>query len=365
MADDKKWEQLFGFPRKDPDSEPEQHHCNLAFAIQKITEEIVVKMAREAKKRTDADDLCLAGGVALNCVANGVLLREKIFNRFYIQPCSGDAGGALGAALATVHIYFDQVRSDENSDLMAGAFLGPEFSEKEISLMSRRMKAVFQKNDQFENLAGVIAKEIANGKIAGWFQGRMEFGPRALGNRSILADARNPEMQKKLNLNIKYRESFRPFAPSVLAEDAGRYFCLDTDSPYMLLTAPVNESHRMPLPENYQHLTLKEKLYQQRSTIQAVTHVDFSARIQTVHEETNPRFAALIRAFKNQTDCSVLVNTSFNVRGEPIVCTPEDAYRCFMGTDMDILVIENFLFRKDEQPGYMNREKWRTLFKPD
>ncbi len=395
MVNDKMWEALFGFPRREPDSELKQHHCNLALAIQKVTEEIVLRMAREAKRLTGADQLCMAGGVALNCVANGKLLREKIFDRVYIQPCSGDAGGALGAALATAHIYYrqavreksdrvrvkqtdphkkerhnkigmnDRAAADLLSDAMAGAFLGPAYSDKEIILMSRHMKAVYQKYDQFEELADEVAQALAAGKVAGWFQGRMEYGPRALGNRSILADARNTEMQKKLNLKIKYREGFRPFAPSVLAEDAGAFFDLEENSPYMLFTAPVNERHRSSVPENYHKLPLREKLYYPRSPVQAITHVDFSARIQTVHEMFNPRFTALLRAFKERTGCALLVNTSFNVRGEPIVCTPDDAWRCFMSTDMDILVIENFLFHKKDQPDHKNKEKWSVLFDQD
>lgn len=366
MVNDKKWKQLFGFPRREPDDDVEQHHCNLAFAIQQVTEEIVLKMAKEAKKLTGSVNLCLAGGVALNCVANGLLHMEKIFDHIYIQPCAGDAGGALGAALAAGYIFFDQNRKIANNrDMMEGAFLGPAYSGKEILLLSRRMKAVYQKFDQFDDLATVVSKELADGKIVGWFQGRMEFGPRALGNRSILADARNREMQKKLNLKIKYRESFRPFAPSVLSEDAERYFDLDTPTPYMLLTAPVKEELREKMPDGYHKMLLQEKLYQSRSTLQAITHVDFSARIQTVHEETNPRFSELIKAFKKETGYGVIVNTSFNVRGEPIVCTPVDAWYCFMSTDMDILVMNNFLFYKKDQPDHENKEKWRLTFIED
>ncbi len=366
MVPDKKWERLFGFPRRDPATELQQHHCNLAYAIQKVTEEIVLRIAKEAQKRTGSRNLCMAGGVALNCVANGKLLQEGLFDAIYIQPAAGDAGGALGAALAASHIFYDEERRENlTSDSMQGAFLGPSFSDKEIVRMSRRMKAVYSLYDNFEELINSVSKELAAGKIAGWFQGRMEYGPRALGNRSIVADARRADMQKKLNLKIKYREGFRPFAPSVLKEDTSSYFHLEADSPYMLFTAPVHEKHRMPVPEGYPSLPQKEKLYMERSSIQAVTHVDFSARIQTVNEETNPRFTALIRAFKEHTGCGMLVNTSFNVRGEPIVCTPEDAYRCFMGTEIDLLVIGNFLFRKEDQPDSGNREKWRGMFKPD
>ncbi|MDG5766291.1 carbamoyltransferase [Balneolales bacterium ANBcel1] len=381
MVRDRKWEQLFGFPRREPDHEILQHHCNLALAIQKVTEEIVLKMAREARKLTGETRLCMAGGVALNCVANGLLLRERVFEEVFIQPCSGDAGGALGAALAAAHLYYDipltsdkQARNSTGSkteqqgrhrDTMAGAYLGPSFSDKEIIRMLRHAKAVYRHVADFDELADLVARDLADGKVAGWFQGRMEYGPRALGNRSILADARNPEMQKKLNLKIKFREGFRPFAPSVPAEDAGEYFDLSADSPYMLFTAPVREQHRIPVPDDYHQKPLNEKLYHPRSNLQAITHVDFSARIQTVHEETNPRFAALLRSFKKLTGCALLVNTSFNVRGEPIVCTPEDAWRCFMGTDMDLLVIGNFLMYKTEQPDHANREKWRRAYAPD
>lgn len=366
MVHDKKWEKLFGFPRREPDDQIEQKHCNLAYAIQKVTEEIVLKMAAEAKRLTNADHLCLAGGVALNCVANGLLQKEKIFDQIYIQPGSGDAGGALGAALAAHHIYFDRDRSpDSQTDSMGGAFLGPAFSNKEIRQLSRRMKAVWKEIEDFDQLAELVAGEIADGKIVGWFQGRMEFGPRALGNRSILADARNREMQKKLNLKIKYREGFRPFAPSVLAEDAMQYFDLDTDSPYMLLTAPVHEKLRADIPDGYHKFPMQEKLYCTRSELQAITHVDFSARIQTVHEETNPRFTKLIKAFKDETGTGLLVNTSFNVRGEPMVCTPEDAWICFMSTDIDLLVMENFLYYKEEQPDHENKVKWRLRFEAD
>ena len=366
MIHEKKWEGLFGFPTRKPEATLAQHHCNLALAIQRVTEEIVLKMAVEAQKLTGSDNLCMAGGVALNCVANGKILREKIFENLYIQPAAGDAGGALGAALAANYMYFEEKRRvDGNKDQMSGSYLGPDFSEKEVILLNRKVKAVCKKYDDFSDLTKEVASKIADGNVVGWFQGRMEFGPRALGNRSILGDARNPEMQKKLNLKIKYREGFRPFAPSVLAEDVSEYFDMHTDSPYMLLVAPVRECRREKLPCNYHDLPLWEKLYHKRSDIQSITHLDFSARIQTVHKETNPRYWELINAFKQQTGYGIVVNTSFNVRGEPIVCTLYDAYRCFMSTEMDYLVINNFVYCKKEQPDWQNKEKWKIEFKMD
>jgi carbamoyltransferase len=361
MVKDKKWETLFGFPRRDAESNLEQHHCNLALAIQKVTEEIVMKMAIEAKRITGSENLCMAGGVALNCVANGRLLNSGIFKNIYIQPAAGDAGGALGAALAVTFMYFGEGRVlNGNDDQMQGSFLGPEYSDREVELMNRKAKAVFTKYDN-----KYIASKIAEGNVVGWFQGRMEFGPRALGNRSILGDARNPEMQKKLNLKIKYREGFRPFAPSVLAEDTKEYFDLETDSPYMLLVAPVKQNRRKMLPKNYLDLPLWDRLYYERSDVQSITHLDFSARIQTVHKETNHKYWELINAFKQQTGYGLVVNTSFNVRGEPIVCTPHDAYRCFMSTEMDYLVINDFVYCKTEQPDWQNKEKWMIKFKMD
>lgn len=366
MVKDKKWGKLFGFPRRIAETNIEQHHCNLALAIQKVTEEIVLKMAMEAKRITGSEYLCMAGGVALNCVANGKLLKENIFKNIYIQPAAGDAGGALGAALAANYMYFEEERAaDDENDQMSGSYLGPDYSEKEIELMSKKTKAVYKKYDDLNELTGDIASKIAEGNVVGWFQGRMEFGPRALGNRSILGDARNPEMQKKINLKIKYREGFRPFAPSVLAEDVQEYFDLETDSPYMLITAPVKENKRKKLPDNYHDLPFWDKLYYKRSDIPAVTHLDFSARIQTVRKETNPRYWELINAFKRLTGCSLIINTSFNVRGEPIVCTPYDAYRCFMSTEMDYLVINDFVYCKTKQADRQNKEKWMVKFNTD
>lgn len=366
MVHDQKWKDLFGVARRDAEADLDQTHCNLAIAIQKVTEEIVIKMAKEAKRLTNSDYLCMAGGVALNCVANGKLLEENIFKEIYIQAASGDAGGALGAALAVSHMYFEESRViDYTYDQMNGTYLGPDYSEKEIQSMNKRTNAIYRKHEDFNDLASFVASRLAEGNVVGWFQGRMEFGPRALGNRSILGDARNPEMQKKLNLKIKYREGFRPFAPSVLAEDAKEYFDLQADSPYMLVVAPVKESRRVKLPENYADLPLWDRLYQQRSDLQSITHLDFSARVQSVYKETNPRYHGLIQEFKKQTAYGLVVNTSFNVRGEPIVCTPYDAFRCFMSTEMDYLVIGDFVYTKTEQTDWENKEKWMVKFKMD
>jgi carbamoyltransferase len=361
-----KWEKLFGFPKREPESDLEQHHCDLALAIQMVTEEIIFKMAEEAKRLTSSDYLCLAGGVALNCVANGKLLNSNLFKEIFIQPAAGDAGGSLGAALAAHYMYFDKERiAGKTNDGMQGSFLGPYYSGKEIETISKMYKAVFNKYENFDLLCNEVAELIDKGNIIGWFQGRMEFGPRALGNRSILADARNPEMQKKLNLKIKYREGFRPFAPSVLSEDCAKYFDPDVSSPYMLLIANVKNERRKPLPENYEQLSLWEKLYCERSDIQSVTHLDFSARLQTVHKETNLKFHALITKFKEKTNYGLLINTSFNVRGEPPVCSPEDAYKCFMNTELDYLVMENYIFKKTDQPDWDNKNKWKENFMPD
>ncbi len=366
MAKDSLWEKLFGFCRRESEANLEQKHCNLALAIQIVTEEIVIKMALEAKRITQCENICLAGGVALNCVANGKLLQEGIFKNIYIQPAAGDAGGALGAALAVGMMYFDETRiMNTSGDQMKGSYLGPKYSEDEILKMNKKVKAESTHYENFAALTQFVAEKISQGNVVGWFQGRMEFGPRALGNRSILGDARNPEMQKKLNLKIKYREGFRPFAPSVLAEKASTYFELEVDSPYMLIVAPVKQDQRKKLPENYYNLPLWDRLYFERSDIQSVTHLDFSARIQTVHKETNPRYWELIKAFETQTGCALLVNTSFNVRGEPIVCTPHDAYRCFMSTEMDYLVVGDFVYCKTDQPDWQNKDKWMVKFKMD
>ena len=360
MVKDEKWEQLFGFPRRLPETDIEQHHANLALAAQQITEDIVMKMSMTAKKLTGAKTLCLSGGVALNCVANGKLLREGIFDDIWIQPAAGDAGGALGAAYAVHHMYFGGERkTGNNSDSMYGSFLGPEFDELEIKLMARKYDAPYHYYTNFDALCQTVAGELACGKAIGWFQGRMEFGPRALGNRSILGDARNKDMQKRLNVKIKFRESFRPFAPSVLYDDTCDYFDIDRPSPYMLLIAQVTTGRKYELPENYHSLPIRAKLYTLRSDVPAITHLDYSARLHTVHKETNSRYYKLIEAFKKQTGYSVIVNTSFNVRGEPIVCTPEDAYKCFMRTDIDCLVIGDHLFVKNEQPNWREEQDWR------
>ena len=367
MVKDKEWEKLFGFARRESETNLQPEHCDFALAAQIVTEEIVILMAKEAKRLTGSDNICLAGGVALNCVANGKLQNAKIFKNVYIQPAAGDAGGALGAALVGEYIYFGQERKvDTNAiDSMKGSYLGPEFSDVDTRLMSKRYNAVYTHYENFEQLAAKTATALADGNVVGWFQGRMEFGPRALGGRSILGDARNEEMQKKLNLKIKYREGFRPFAPSVLAEDAAEYFELEGNSPYMLLVHNVQEKRRKTLPENYRALPLMEKLYYLRSDLPSITHIDFSARIQTVHQETNPRYWTLINEFKKQTGYGLVVNTSFNVRGEPIVCTPEDAYKCLMRTEMDFLVVGNFIFDKKDQPEWTEKDDWKDEFKLD
>jgi len=362
MVKSAKWEKLFGFKRRKPSDPINQEHSNLALAIQIVTEEIVLKMASEAKKLTNEDNLCLAGGVSLNCVANGKLLNQGIFSNIYIQPASGDAGGAVGAALAFAHIDKKIKYRPSSKDKMKGAYLGPEFSKNDILKIARKYNAKYYTYDT-EELYTKVAKHIADDNVVGWYQGRMEFGPRALGNRSILADARNPETQKKLNLKIKYREGFRPFAPSVLEEDNNTYFQLNAPSPYMLLVADVQKDIRKQLPDNYESLDLMDKLYTQRSIVPAITHCDFSARIQTVNKETNPKYHKLISEFKKLSNTGLIVNTSFNVRGEPIVCTPDDAYRCFMNTEMDILVMDNLVFHKQDQ--HINQTKFQQNFKPD
>ena len=349
MVHEKKWEELFGFPKREAETDLQQHEADLAMAIQKVTEEIVVKMAAHAKEITGLNNLCLAGGVALNCVANGILQNENIFDEIFIQPAAGDAGGALGAALAAYYISFDKKREVEKPDGMSGALLGPEYHGFEIIKKIRQYNPVYQTYEN-DKLFDLVAGYLDDGNIIGWFQEKMEFGPRALGARSILADPRSPDMQKKLNMKIKYRETFRPFAPSVLYENVSDYFDFDQPSPYMLLVHEVRDELRNNLPEGYHDLPLREKLAYQRSDLPAITHIDFSARIQTVHRETNPRYWELIDAFKERTGYGILVNTSFNVRGEPIVCTPRDAYRCFMSTEMDVLVMENYVFLKEEQP---------------
>ena len=344
-----RFDALFDGPPRDPAGLLEQRHMDLAASIQAVTEEIVSRLARSIAKDSGARNLCLAGGVALNCVANGKIQAGKFFEQIWIQPAAGDAGGALGAALAAFHLYQGQPRHVENSpDAMQGSYLGPEHSNEEISTMLQTADAQFETLDDEAHIDRV-SKALADGKAVGWFQGRMEFGPRSLGARSILGDPRSPSMQKTLNIKVKYRESFRPFAPAVLREDLSQWFDLDCDSPYMLLVAPVSVEKQRSMTESELNLFGIDKLNVPRSSIPAVTHVDYSARIQTVHAQTNPQFHALISAFKARTGCPVLVNTSFNIRGEPIVCTPEDAFRCFMGTDLDVLAIGNCYLQKKNQ----------------
>jgi carbamoyltransferase len=343
-----RFDRRFGGRARKPSEPVMQRHMDLAASVQAVLEEAVLRMARSLRAETGMRNLCLAGGVALNCVANGKVLREGIFDRIWIQPAAGDAGGALGAALAAHYMFKDEPRTTGGCDAMRGAYLGPSFTQADIEQRLRKAGASFQVAGD-ECLLGMCVDALESGKALGWFQGRMEFGPRALGARSILGDARSPSMQSVLNLKVKYRESFRPFAPSVLREDVAEWFELDTDSPYMLLVAGVAPGRRRRMSEREQALFGIEKLNVPRSEIPAVTHVDYSARIQTVHRDTNPRYHELLTAFKQRTGCPVLVNTSFNVRGEPIVCTPEDAFRCFMGTEIETLAIGNCFLRKEDQ----------------
>jgi carbamoyltransferase len=366
MCRDDRFERLFGIPPRPRESHLTQEYMNMALAIQQVTEEVVLRMADTARELTGADYLTMAGGVALNCVANGKLLRRNTFKDIYIQPAAGDAGGAVGAALAAWHIDLGKERQvAAGMDAMHGSYLGPEFGADEIHRVIRRHEAPYRHYEDFDELLHDVARLLEQGQVVGWFQGRMEWGPRALGNRSILGDARNPEMQKHLNLKIKYREGFRPFAPSVLHEETATFFELDRPSPYMLLVAPVRSDRCRPLPPDYQNRELFDRLYHLRSDVPAITHVDYSARIQTVHRETNEKYWRLIKAFQDLTGYGLIVNTSFNVRGEPIVCTPEDAYRCFMRTEMDYLVMEEFLFDKKEQPAFQDHQDWRHEFELD
>lgn len=366
MVFDKKWQKLFGIPRRTSESEFTQVHCDLALAIQKVTEEVVIKMAHEAKRLTGAKHLCMAGGVALNCVANGKISNENIFESVFFQPASGDAGGAIGSALAAYHIKFDQDRIyTESADLMHGSYLGPSYGADDVRKLINKYNAVGDQHADVDTLMKTAAVLLANDNVIGWMQDRMEFGPRALGGRSILGDPRNPENQKKLNLKIKYRESFRPFAPSVLAEDVQKHFKIKGDSPYMLIVQPVVDEIRKEKPSGYDEMDIKDKLYFERSTLPSITHIDYSARIQTVHKETNPKYHQLLEAFKKETGIGMLINTSFNVRGEPIVCTPEDAYRCFMRTEMDYLVIGDFIFDKKKQPRFEEKGDFKEEFKLD
>ena len=344
----KNFSDLFGQPERNPKKDLlTDFHMDIAASIQAVTEEIILRITKSLADEYKIKNLCLAGGVALNCVANGKILKEKIFENIWIQPAAGDAGASLGAALAYWYHELKKPRS-EFKDQMDGSYLGPKYDENTIESELKRLKAVFEKKNTKE-IISITAKELSNAKVVGWFQGRMEFGPRALGGRSILADPRSEKMQKELNLKIKFRESFRPFAPSVLREDVSEWFDLDCDSPYMLLVSSIKKAKQIKISSNEQNLFGIDKLNIKRSLIPAITHVDYSARIQTVHKETNPKYHDLLLEFKKQTNCPVLVNTSFNVRGEPIVCTVEDAFNCFMGTNLDILVIEDFILFKENQ----------------
>ena len=360
----RKFHQLFGQPPRESESDLTQFHMDLAASIQVVTEEITVALAKSIKEETGAKNLCLAGGVALNCVSNGKLLKESIFDDIWIQPAAGDAGTALGAALLTFYQHCGNHRSTSGDDSMKGTYLGPSFSNTSIQDYLKKINAPYEykeDNDLFLELAQLLKE----GKVVGWFNGPMEFGPRALGARSIIGDPRNLEMQSVMNLKIKYRESFRPFAPSVLEEDVSTQFDLSSKSPYMLLVAPIKEELRLEMTEEQRKLFGIEKLNIPRSTIPAITHVDYSARVQTVSERTNPRYYNLIKAFKQETGCPTLINTSFNVRGEPIVCSPQDAYRCFMRTEMDVLVLENQILLKAEQPKVEKDEAWMQDFELD
>jgi carbamoyltransferase len=358
------FERLFGSPPRKPESPVTQREMDLARSIQVVTEDVVLRLARTLHRELGADRLCLAGGVALNCVANGRLQREGPFEELWIQPAAGDAGGALGAALSVWHEYLDQPRTGSMTDRMRGGYLGPRFENDQVQDFLEHQAIPYQRLDD-EALMPRLAELLDAGQIIGWFQGRMEFGPRALGGRSILGDPRNPHMQSVMNLKIKYRESFRPFAPAVLAEQVGDWFEQNAPSPYMLIVAPVAESKRIQMTAAEQQLFGIDKLHIARSEVPAITHVDYSARLQTVHHETNPRFHRLISTFAERTGCPLLVNTSFNVRGEPIVGSPEDAYRCFMRTEMDYLVLENCLLAKTEQPAREQDLSWQQTFELD
>ncbi|MEI8024131.1 MAG: carbamoyltransferase [Actinomycetota bacterium] len=355
---------LFGGPARNPESELSQREMDLSRSMQEVTELVVGRLARYARATTGSKNLCLAGGVALNCVANGKLIRENIFENVWIQPAAGDAGGALGAALGVWHKYLGKPRTVKTSDAMRGSYLGPKFTDAEVSTFLDSKVIPYQKLATAE-LNTRVANLLNDGSVVGWFQGRMEFGPRALGNRTILGDARHPDMQKKMNLKIKFREGFRPFAPAVLAEDVTDWFDLTQSSPYMLIVAPVAQHRRSKDHDDMSKLFGIDKLNVVRSEIPAVTHVDFSARVQTVHQETNPEFHSLLSEFKKRHGCSVLLNTSFNVRGEPPVCTPEEAYTCFMRTDMDYLVIGSLLLSKSEQPVFEHDSDWQKEFALD
>ncbi len=356
---------LFEGPPRSPESPLTQREMDLAASVQSVTEEVMMKIVRHAKEVTGERNLCLAGGVALNCVANGKILRSGLFESIWIQPAAGDAGGALGAALTAHYHYFRNERTVSAADSQSGSYLGTEYSDDKIERMLQGSKNPYRKFNGSEALCKETASLLAKGKVIGWFQGRMEFGPRALGNRSILGDARSPEMQKMMNLKIKFRESFRPFAPSVLSEHVAEWFDLPSDSPYMLLVADVLPRHRKEMESGENAVKGLAQLDRVRSAVPAVTHIDYSARVQTVHQDTNPLYHQLISEFNALTGCPVIVNTSFNVRGEPIVESPEDALRCFLRTEMDILVMGNLLLRKEDQPAVQEMTDWRKEYELD
>lgn len=361
----RKFDDLFGGPPRKPEDQLTQREMDLAASVQAVLEEVLTKLTRSLAREYGKENLCLAGGVALNCVANGKILRDGAFKNIWIQPAAGDAGGAIGAALNAYHGYVGKPRIVRKAagDGMAGAYLGPKYGQKDIVERLTRVKAKFTELTNDEIMTETV-KALEDGKAVGWFQGRMEFGPRALGNRSILGDPRSPKMQSLLNLKVKYRESFRPFAPSVLREDVSDWFEIDTDSPYMMLVSDIARKHRREMSKQEMSLFGIDKLNISRSTIPAVTHVDYSARIQTVHAETNPLYHALISAFKQKTGCPVVINTSFNVRGEPLVCSPEDAFRCFMGTEIELLVAGNCMLKKEDQDPSL-RLNYKTAFELD
>jgi carbamoyltransferase len=361
------FDKLFGRKPRKSETEVTQFEMDLARSLQDVTEEVVIKLAKTARKITGSKNLVMSGGVALNCVANGKLLQEKIFENIWLQPASGDAGGALGVAQT---IYFDHLNNPRKviakKDSMKGSYLGKNYSDKEVKEYLDSIGAKYIRTESAEEFNQKLAEHLANEKVIGWHQGRMEFGPRALGARSIIGDARSSKMQSIMNLKIKYRESFRPFAPAILRERLTDYFEIDdVDSPYMLMVAPVHESKRKPMTASQEKLFGIEKLNIARSEIPAVTHIDYSARIQTVHQDTNPKFYNLIKEFEKKTGCPVIINTSFNVRGEPIVCSPEDSYKCFMRTEMDVLAIENFILLKEEQPNFKDNENWQKTYELD
>ncbi len=361
MCNEQRWEKLFGIPRRKEESNLSQPYMDMALAIQDITNEIILRLAETVKNISGSSNLVMAGGVALNCVANGKILENKIFDNLWIQPAAGDAGGAVGAALVGWHMVLGKHRTPVPADSMAGAYLGPSFENREIKKLLSGYGMKYSFFDNYNELSAKVAALIDQGKVIGWFQGRMEFGPRALGNRSIIGDARNPEMQKKMNLKIKYRESFRPFAPSILEEHLGEYCDNPIPSPYMLLVLPVAEKRRIPMPAGDSNTDLFARLYHRRSDIPAITHIDYSARVQTVNKETNPRYWKLISDFRALTGYGIIINTSFNRRGEPIVCTPEDALKCFMNSEIDCLVLNDFVIMKSEVEHLKNQFVEKTF----